>query len=278
MTNAQEVIERFTRSGSAREATRKLERWRRGPRRHRVVPPVMAHETAVVDDLQPGDVLAVCQRIAADKREHALGDIRRTVVSDVPFIRDWFPDFAYTHVLHFVAEAAGRLLTFNEYARHPVFKDAMYGDIRQAVQDAMARNGVSETLAKQAVRWRIGNAYYAFLKEQFVFAGMREEGFEVKQHPLADALFRVDCWVGETNIDLYVTNPRFRSDRQGAGRKVKSSELLADAVPPFKNIVMECDVRHTYGDVHLPDEDSVKRACQKLLESGVTRPDPAAGR
>lgn len=265
MTTAQQVIHRFKRS---RAASRRLDWWRNDEcRRHKVVPDVMAHTTKLVDKLRPADVLAVCQRIAADPAEHALGDIKRSVVDHVPSIRDWFPSFAYTHVLHIVMEAKGELLTFNEWTHDVEFQTRMWPEIRHMVATTAAKDGVDEQLVKDAVRWRVGNAYYAFLKEQYVVALMREAGLPVKQHPLADALFRVDCWVGETNIDLYVTNPRFRSDRQGSGRKIRSGELLSDAIPPFQNQVLECEIQHTYGDVHLPGEESVKRACRPLLDA-----------
>jgi len=223
--------------------------------------------TNTVDNIRPQDVLKLCGEIAADRSRHALREIKNSVVSKVPTIRDWHPDFAFTHLLHFVTEEEGELLLFDDFIRHSIFKDALYDDIREQVRVAASLCGGQEQLAKDAVRWRIGNAYYSFLKEQYVISLLRSEGIDVKQHPLADALFRVDCWVSDTNIDLYVTNPKFRSRGGDKGRKIKSAELLADAIPPFRNVILECDTKHTFGDVHLPGEDDVRRACQELLSS-----------
>ncbi|WP_143189152.1 hypothetical protein [Paraburkholderia lycopersici] len=222
--------------------------------------------TGTVDNIRPKDVLQLCEQIAADQSKHALRNIKNSVVSKVPTIRDWHPDFAFTHLFHFVTEKVGGLLLFDDFIRHPIFKDALYDDIREKVRVAASLCG-QEQLAKDAVRWRIGNAYYSFLKEQYVISLLRSEGVDVKQHPLADALFRVDCWIGDTNIDLYVTNPKFRSRGGNEGRKIKSADLLADAIPSFKNVILECDTKHSFGDVHLPSEDDVRRACQELLSS-----------
>jgi hypothetical protein len=225
----------------------------------------MNHVTKIVDNIRPHDVLELCKEIAADGSKHALGEIKKSDVDQVPEIRDWHPDFAFIHLLHFVTEEAGALLPFDAFIHHQIFKDALYDDIRKQIQRVAGHDKHIEALAKKAVRWRVGIAYYSFLKEQYVISLMRSEGINVKQHPLADALFRVDCWAAETNIDLYVTNPLFRSRGGSAGRKVKSAELLADAAPPFKSVILECETRHTFGDVHLPDESDVRRACRELL-------------
>ncbi|WP_157691657.1 hypothetical protein [Noviherbaspirillum autotrophicum] len=225
----------------------------------------MNHTTNTVDSIRPQDVLELCKWIAADRSNHALKEIESSVVNEVPAIRDWHPDFAFTHLLHFVTEEAGRLPSFDDFARHPIFKDAMYEDIEAQVLKVARLDKAKEPLARNAVRWRIGIAYYSFLKEQYVISLIRSEGINVKQHPLADALFRVDCWVGDTNIDLYVTNSFFRSEKGDKGRKIKSQDLLADAIPPFNNVILACKTRHTFGDVHLPDENDVRDACRKLL-------------
>jgi hypothetical protein len=224
----------------------------------------MSHFTKAVDSIQPSDVLKLCKEIAADSSKHALGEIKSSAVSMVPEIRDWHPDFAFTHLLHFVTEEAGALVSFEDFIHHPIFKDALYDDIRKQVKQASRQDVTREPLAKNAIRWRVGIAYYAFLKEQYVISLLRSEGINVKQHPLADALFRVDCWAADVNIDLYVTNPRFRAKGGGVGRKTKSADLLADAVPPFKNVVLECATKHTFGDVHLPDDGDVRRACREI--------------
>ena len=262
MTGSQEVIERFSRS---RNATAHLNRWRTDAGKHRVVPKVINHVTKIVDNLQPSDVLKLCREIAADSSKHALGEINKKDVEKVPEIRDWHPDFAFTQLLHLVTEEAGALLPFDDFIRHQVFKDALYDQIRDKVSHVAQGDIPKQNLAKSAVRWRIGLAYYSFLKEQFVISLMRDEGVNVKQHPLADALFRVDCWVGDTNIDLYVTNPLYRAGGGNAGRKIRSADLLRDAAPPFNNIILECKPRHRFGDVHLPDENDVRRACKILL-------------
>jgi len=266
LTGSEDVIARFSRS---QQAAARLRRWKLDVSKRRVVPWVLAHVTRVVDCIRPGDVLRISNSIAADRSRHALGQIKKADIEKIIEVRDWHPDFAFTHLMHFVIEDTGELPTFDEFIRHRIFKDALYDDIRRQVARAGRGAGQTEALAKAAVRWRIGNAYYSFLKEQYVISVMRSEGVDVRQHPLADALFRVDCWAAETNIDLYVRNKIFRSGDGNAGRKTRSGNLLSDTVPPFKNIVLEFAPRHTFGDVHLPDAGEVRRACKALLSEGA---------
>jgi len=63
------------------------------------------------------------------------------------------------------------------------------------------------------------------VREQCVQAVLRDESHDVRQHPLADVLFRVDFWIEDTNFDLFTGNhlfpPRVRRPKtespRGAG-------------------------------------------------------------
>jgi hypothetical protein len=224
-----------------------------------VVATVEAHTSAVVYDLTPGDVEDVCRRTG-----HALGQVRKRDVDPVVEIRDWNPPFAFTHVFHLATERVGQLPTFDEvrdFCRtDPAVRADLWEPALRAVQEASVNH--DPRLAKAAMTWRIGNAYYSYLRETYVLATLRDMGVPAQVHPLADALFRTDFWVDNTNIDLYISNPRYKT--QFGGRKSKSEAMLRDANPAFNFAVLELQTRHEFGTVHLPDRQAIAAVIPSL--------------
>ena len=133
---------------------------------------------------------------------------------------------------------------------------------RAAVSDA-ARAGHSPEAAEEARWWRLGNAYYSMLRELYVLAVLRQAGLPVEYHVIADALFRVDFWVGDVVISLFVTNPEFR-DATGAGRKELPSSILSDC-DAFSFVELPRLARREYGTVHLPARAEIERFAEKEL-------------
>ena len=195
----------------------------------------------------------------------ALGQARRAVGDRVVPIRDWHPDFAFTHVLHFVTEALGHLPTyqgFRDFTRNdPIGRAMLYSPAEDAIAAATAA-GYSRPDAAEAMRWRIGNAYYSFVREVHVLAYLRHHGIDVRVHPLADALFRADAWTGDTVVSLYVGNEKFRQGTQG--RKPPAHSVLSDALPPFDFLSLELPTVRRFGVVHLAAEERLAAAVAKL--------------
>lgn len=260
MVTSEETIARFARSENACEA---LRRWKADPRRSCVVPFVLAHQNTVLASATPDDV-----REVAVATEHALGAIRKREVTRIPRIRDWHPDAAFTHVLSFVAEDLGRLPTYQAFrsaAEGLRFRQMLWEPAQIEIEHVVAQ-GVGRQQAKDAMRWRIGNAYYSFLREAYVMAELRSRRLDVRSHPLADALFHVDCWVGDVNIELCIGNRQFRAG--GLGRKTASSELLSDAEPRFRTLQIELPVGREFGRVHFPDNLTLNQVAERLRSAG----------
>ncbi|WP_410608787.1 hypothetical protein [Amycolatopsis sp. lyj-109] len=74
-------------------------------------------------------------------------------------------------------------------------------------------DGVSEKLASDALRWRFGNAYYSFLREVHTLVYLRGNGLDVRFHPLADALFRIDSWMDDAVFSIWVASENFRHEK-----------------------------------------------------------------
>jgi hypothetical protein len=234
-----------------------LRAWRSDPDKRDVVPFVEHSETRLLYSLAVADVEEVCRRT-----EHALGDVKRSFAESIGLIVDWHPSFAFEHVLHHAEETIGRIPTWNEFryfSRDNANARTMLFDPATACnRKAMARYRISWTKAREAMRWRVGNAYLAHLKQAFVAATLREAGYDVRYHVLADVLFRVDFWIDRRCIALYVGNPKFRAGLEG--RKRHASELLAGS--GLKITEIQVPVRREFGTVHLPSRDDVLRAAQ----------------
>jgi hypothetical protein len=256
-TTSYEVIATFAVTVRAQAL---LRRWQTDPVRPHVPRAVMGHTTSVVYSLTPASVEAVCRA-----SEHPLGDIRKKTAMAVRPVVDWRPDFAFTYVLHRALESLGRLPTFQEFSRFcaddPAGRAAL-GNPAREMRDRATQQGYASADVTQAIRWRVGLAYYSFVRELYTIAALRAAGLDARTHPLADALFRVDAWAGRTVISLYIGNPRFRDGARG--RKPRTENILAGARPPFRHEELRLTTRHEFGRVHLPDPGQIATAAARL--------------
>jgi len=256
-TTSAEVITTFAVTPRAREL---LQRWQADQARRQVPRVVMGHVTRALYRLEPSHIEAVCEA-----SEHPLGDIRKDVAMAVQPVVDWRPDFAFTHVMHLALEKLERLPTFGEFTRFcgsdPVGRAAL-GDPARQIREHAGRLGYAPAQAAQAVRWRIGLAYYSFARELYTIAVLRAEGLDVRAHPLADALFRVDAWVDSTILCLYIRNARFRDGSRG--RKPRAADILAGARPPFRYAELRLATSHVFGCVHLPEAGQIRAVAQRM--------------
>lgn len=257
-TSAEDVLRHFCTSDRTR---RMYAEWYQDPRRRVVVPVVVQHEARTVYDLSLEQVRSVCQRT-----DHALGEVKRRDGEAVSAIVDWHPDFAFTHMFHICMERSGSLPIYQEFRDFTQFDELgqrMLGTpSRQKVTEVIA-SGVPGETARAAMRWRVGNAYYSFLREIVTVVSLRSLGVDVRVHPLADALFRADAWAGQKVLSLLVGNKKFRQG-ENLGRKIPAQRLLADLVPPMEFEAIELRPATEFGRVHVPSWEDLSAAASKL--------------
>ncbi len=141
----------------------------------------------------------------------------------------------------------------------------MLGEPAKAKMREVVNSGTPERLVRDAVRWRVGNAYYSFLREIYTVVRLRAMGIDLRVQPLADALFRVDAWVGRKVVSLRVGNKKFRQG-ESAGRKTRPEQLLADVLPRFEFSAIELSPATKVGRVHLPSAEHIHQAAAGLSD------------
>jgi hypothetical protein len=265
MTTASDVLKRF--AGRSKNASRLYSEWKAHPDRIAVVDAVTALSTNVLDSATPEQVRSV-----ASTTEHALGDSTSAVARKVTIIRDWSPPFAFTHVFHIATERLGfipRWQDFRQASRDDDEIRSMVWEPARAITNEAVALGWDKGEIREALRWRIGNAYYSFLREMHVFSVLKNEMADINVHPLADALFRVDLWSCNVNINLFIGNPIYR--KQSVGRKMTSASLLGDAAPKFEFVDIELEPRRAFGVVHLVNERDIVNIIHNISTAASDR-------
>lgn len=114
------------------------------------------------------------------------------------------------------------------------------------------------------MRWRVGLFYYSFIRELYVISRFRELGLDVRFHPLADALYRTDTWLGNISVSLYIKNGTFRDG--GSGRKPQAEKLIGRDRPDLRFVELKIPTQRRWGRVHLPGEGAVGACAEQLRQ------------
>lgn len=256
---AQEVVDTFAQTPNTK---RIYHQWTK--RRPHVTERVMAHSSRAVYNVAS----AAVRRLAS---EHPLGDIKAEDGFRVSPIKNWNPDFAFIHLFHFALEQIGRVYSFGEFrswAAKPENQWMLYDEADALVHTVQERLGAGGREARDAMAWRIGLAYYSFLRELYTVARLREAGLDMRVHPLADALFRADAWNGRVVFELYVSNSEFRSGSDG--RKYGAEGVLAEGRPELRFVSLRMEKQHVYGRVHLPEEAQLQVCAEQIRAAAAS--------
>lgn len=254
-TSAGEVERIFAAAGAARP---QLARWKRRKNLEYVAEKVMSHVSSAVYSVRSEQVKALAT-------EHPIGRVRPAQGYRVQDIKNWHPDFAFVHLFHFCLEEKGGIFSYEDFRDwcrpgHPAH-EWISAPALTMVEAAVARQ-VPRKDAMSAMKWRVGLAYYSFLREMYAVAALRELGLDMRSHCLADALFRVDTWCGDTVVELYIKNREFKSG--GQGRKKTAADYLAPGQAQFRFVRLEMEPRHEYGRVHLPTDEEIERCAGEI--------------
>ena len=244
----------------SKSASFRLNSWLNDVHHKAVIPFVQSHVTKALYKITRTQIEETCRNTI-----HALGNVQKKSIEKLNVVRDWHPSFAFIHIFHYSIERLGQMPTYQYFRQMSQEDDFLRKAILEPsnhIYNYAISLGYEPQKVKDAIRWRVGNAYYSALREVYTLACLREFGLDLRYHVLADALLAIDCWIGDVVISLYVKNNFFK-DNFG-GRKWTAQSVLSDAHPPFKYLRLPLEPADKFGVVHLPSRNDISKLADKI--------------
>lgn len=285
-TSADEVKDRFL---VTPQAIQEYTEWTNDEARriHGVVDTVLNHVSRAIYNTTSADLEWIKLT-----NQHPLRRINKKDIEHIVLARDWEPEFAFSHVFCHLTEQIGRpplWQEFNKFMKSDQVGIKMMGHEIIKRKDRITRDEIrlvsqmsdkrrwnlsfesiqnkARSNAQDALDWRLGNAYYGIMRDVWAVTKLRESGLEIKTHPLADALFRTDAWVGNVIVSLYVKNPYFKDEtatKKHGGRKRRVESLLGSAENSFRFESITLEAAKEHGTFHVPTSRALKSAAEKV--------------
>lgn len=182
-----------------------------------------ALEHRVLYTLQIADI-----KNAIKQTTHALGNISKSA-ANFDGIHNYSPPVPLIYIFHSILEKMGRVPVWNDIKRY------LFGDFRSLCWEPFCNSRsldpkVPVTQHDQRIMdaflWRMGNAYYSWLREVDLLTYLRRtHKLDLKYHFLVDAEWRADFVAGRVLLELYVKNREFKDD--DGGRKLTCARMNA---------------------------------------------------
>lgn len=223
-------------------------------------------------EIQPSDVLDLASKMKNDRREHALGNARRT--DGHKKIQDLSAPPPLSFAFHVLLEAIRRIPRWTEFLqfleRNPkFFHDVFYRFV--GFDNTDRRYDIDGVGDMAGLRYRLGNAYYSFLKEIYTLSTLRHVyNIDARYHFLIDAVWKTDIYAGDVLLEIYVGNLRFKkqnSGSSGSGRKI----LCRDINPHATVLELESEVRKDFGSCWLATDDGLRSIAMDTIRAGAPR-------
>lgn len=206
-----------------------------------------ALEHCVLYRLEMSDVEA-----AIRDTTHALGNIAQSA-SKYDGIHNYSPPVPLIYIFHSILEKMGRVPVWNDIKRY------LFGEFRSLcwIPFCKSRELNAEIPAQQqdkrimdAFLWRMGNAYYSWLREVDLLTYLRRKHkLDLKYHFLVDAEWRADFVAGRILLELYVKNREFKDD--DGGRKLTCARMNEG----YEVLPIKLDVRPAFGKPWLVSDE-----------------------
>lgn len=202
-------------------------------------------------------------------RRHALGEARGT--SPHRWLDDFDTPWTFNYQFHGLLDRLGYIPNWEEYSAW-FFKDGAPTYYTPVLAEFQRRN---LQFSKQdldvfhnCLRWRVGCAYYSFLREIHLYTELRlRHGLPMRYHVLADSQMRIDMWCHNCLLAVCVENATYRTEQ--GGRKQRLEDIAQGT--RFRVIPVTLGKPTGFGRPHLVSAQEIARVA--LLISGKTAAD-----
>jgi hypothetical protein len=189
------------------------------------------------------------------RTDHAIGDLRPK--DSIREVEDFTTPYTYSYMLHGMMEHFRILPRWSDFWAYFRGKAdwAFYTPFKERF--SLDPSDRDRWMAyHRALHWRVGNGYYSFLREVDLITRLRcDHGLPIRYHILADVLFRVDMWVGNVLVCVYIKNKTYRD--QQFGRKKTVADLID--VSKFKVLHVDLEAPLVFGRPSLVPDAEVER-------------------
>lgn len=264
----QDVLREIVQPGGE-PAAATLAKWEGRVAKHPMYADIIPFVKGFTHRVLPRLTVAEVERItshpdASIRTEHALSNIRQRECPKE--VDDFDTPWTYNYMLHDFLERQGRLFRWGEFWSW--FKgeaaDRYFVPYKEAFGWDKA-NAAGRVALERALQWRVGRAYYSFLREIDLLTRLREiHGLNVRYHLLADVNFRVDLWVEGTLVLLYLRNSTYRDEF--GGRKQKVADLID--LSRFRYLEIGINAPTAFGKPSLVDQASVEAVAAAIKAQG----------
>lgn len=166
---------------------------------------------------------------AVSKSDHSLGELKKSC-EKYKKVEDWSPNVPFVYLFHVMLERFRKIPTWQdawaffegELANYCWTPFCEHYHMDPAIRIEGVRK--EDPLLIDAFQWRMGAAYYSFIREIHYIASIRQNhGIDLKYHFALDAEWRIDFIAGEVLIELFVENKRYKT--RDDGRKVRCWQM-----------------------------------------------------
>jgi hypothetical protein len=224
---------------------------------------VLGHEHRVIDTLTMADIKAATEWSRAEiPKRHALGESRGTAP------HRWLDDFdtpwTFNYQFHGLLDKMKKIPTWEEYENW-FFSQGASTYYVPAVEALKRRhpspNKADFTQFLACLRWRVGCAYYSFLREMHLYTTLRVVyGLPMRYHVLADSQMRIDMWCHNYLLAVCVENKDYRAEQ--GGRKQRLEDIVRGT--RFQVIPVTLGKPTGFGRPHLVSPAEIKRVAEQI--------------
>jgi hypothetical protein len=219
--------------------------------------------------IQPEDIRNDLAEINRYPEEHALGTVRWNNAFKPIADASGPPPLCFA--FHILLEHYRRIPCWTQFFRfvekHPIFfHDFFFKTVGYDRNDPRYDMSIMSG-DMGALRWRLGNAYYSFVKETYLLANLRHTyGIDARYHFLLDVEWKADIYAGDVLLEIYIGNNAYKAGNFD-GRKMRCRNKNRGC-----NVLeLQSGIDNVFGKVWLPSKNDMLNIASRAIAAGAPR-------